>query len=163
MEHAGPGDHLLLVLSGHGSREDGSDLLGRLGYSVRDLDEHPGRPRDCLDMALTSLEDHGGPPWLDADHRVPWHHVLRGADTCRLTTDEVVERLARCGDDVTPEPLAGDRTQQDDVFLLRNGRRHADDPWHPVNTPAPTAVARRLGQLGHVLPEDVEFTEPAVR
>ncbi|MEV7816429.1 hypothetical protein AB0P05_38005 [Streptomyces flaveolus] len=171
---------VVLTLARRHAREDReiARLLGILGYSVRGLDEHPGQPRDHLDMALTSLDEEGGPPWLDVERRVPWHYVLRGADTYRLTTEEVVERLARCGYDVAPEPPGGDWAWDDDLFLLRNRSRHLGYMWHAVNTPVPLthilhtahrlnrtpiAVAARLEQLGHVLPEDVEFTEPAVR
>lgn len=104
-------------------------------------------PRDYLDMALTSLAEDGGPPWLGRERPVPWHHVLRGADTYRLTVEDVAERRSAT---VTRWPLSrGQVTGRDDLVLLRGRRRST-----------PTAVARRLEQLGHAPPDDIEFTEP---
>jgi hypothetical protein len=87
------------------------------------------------------------------------------------------ERLLRCGHQVAPEPPPGDWTRGDDLALLRDRARSTTSgaAWLPMDEPAPltrilytahrlgrapTEVARRLEQLGHALPDDIEFTEP---
>ncbi|WP_432041719.1 HD domain-containing protein [Streptomyces cadmiisoli] len=148
--------------------------LIELGFTVRGLDEHPRQPRDYLDLAVASLKQDGGPPWLEVDRRVPWHHVIRVARTRELTTDQVVERLTSWGHDVAPEPPAGEWSPGDNLVLLRHGAQtswlwldgqvpvplvHILSAAHQLAR-TPTAVAQRLAQLGHLLPPDVEFTDP---
>ncbi|MDN0199539.1 caspase family protein [Streptomyces sp. S.PNR 29] len=152
---------------------DVARLLTELGFVVPGLDEHPLQPRDYLDMVLMSRDHDGGPPWLDAESQVPRHHVLRAAHTLGLSPDEVVHRLTRYGYDVAREPSDGDWSARDDWAVLRRGSRYS--VWLDAGTPVPlthilrtahhlgrtpTAVARRLEQLGHALPDDIEFTEP---
>ncbi|MGW6911964.1 wHTH domain-containing protein [Streptomyces sp. NPDC054940] len=146
--------------------------LTALGYEVPGLG-HPREARDYADLVLMSRGQDGLEPWLDTDHQVPRHHVVRAAHTHRLTHEDVVERLTRCGYDVAPPPPAGEWTPGDDVALLR--RRFQDSDWlHPTNpvplthilrsahrlNRTPTEIARRLKQLGHTLPPDIEFTDP---
>ncbi|MER5217845.1 hypothetical protein ABT063_46935 [Streptomyces sp. NPDC002838] len=149
-------------------------MLTDLGYAVRGVDEYPGQPRDHLDVVLMSRHQDGRAPWLDAERQVPWHHVVRAAHTRQLTPEEIVERLIRCGHFVAPEPSAEGWTHGDDLALLRRGWGStavwlaAGEPvplTHILRTAdhlnhTPTAVARRLEQLGHALPDDIEFAEP---
>nr|WP_275539750.1 caspase family protein [Streptomyces hyaluromycini] len=168
----------VLDLAKHHSLPD--QEIGRrlidLGFNVCALDEHPSRPRDYGELILMSRDLRGEKPWLDMARPVPWYHVLWAAQDQLRARKEVIDVLTRCGYDVVPEPPAGDWTSAEDATLLRilrGGMNH----WlragsavpltnilqaaHRLRRP-PTQVARRLEQLGHVLPDDLEFVEPGM-
>jgi len=164
------------------SRERGTtddhivELLTEADFTVRRLDEHPGTPLDYLDMVLSSRDFTGGPPWYDPSHPVPWHHVLHGTLSYDLSREEVIDRLTRTGCTLAPEPPAGDWSLSDDLTLIDRHLRPShrkDRDWLPPDHPVPfthilraahhlsrtpTQTARRLEQLGHLLPPDIEFT-----
>ncbi|SEE54551.1 Caspase domain-containing protein [Streptomyces sp. Ag109_O5-10] len=163
------------------SREYGlSDLeiarrLIDLGFPVPGLDEPPCRARDYQELTLVSQDLAGHEPWLDPARQVPWQHVLRAEHEHRVPREETTGSLTRHGYDLAPEPPAGDWTNGEDMILLRipdAGPAH----WFRTTSPiplthilhaahrlrrTPTEVARRLEQLGHVLPDDLEFVDPA--
>jgi hypothetical protein len=150
--------------------------LKELGYLVRDLDEHPRLPDHHTDLVLMSRDHTGAEPWLEDARPVPWHHVVRASQLRRQPTEDVVGTLRRYGYDVAPEPPQGNWTLGEDLSVLRTTRNGFVGPWLPADKPVtlthilltahrltrtPHEVARRLEQFGHVLPDDVEFKEPA--
>jgi hypothetical protein len=158
--------------------------LASLGYSVHALDDDPRRPDDYGDLMLLSRDYDGQEPWLDTECQVPWHHVLRAAQERRQPTGEIVACLARYGYRTAPEPPAGNwkpgEEQQTLLCTLDNILWFLMGPsqkgWLTATRPVPLThvfhtahllartpaeVAHRLRQLGHVLPDDVEFTDPA--
>lgn len=146
--------------------------LTALGYTVPGL-ESPRGVGGYLDLVLLSRDQQGLEPWLDEDSPVPWHHVVRAAHTYEHTRAEIARALIRCGLEVVPEPPTGDWTPGDDVIALR-GRSQSAHGWLTADGPVPlthilatahhlnrtpTAIAHRLRQLGHTLPDDIEFTD----
>ncbi|MGW3210385.1 wHTH domain-containing protein [Streptomyces sp. NPDC001135] len=152
--------------------------LGELGYEVYALDEHPARPVDHTDLMLLSRDYNGIEPWLDRERPVPWHHVVRAAHDLRMPPDDIVARLSRYGYKAMPEPAPENWRRGEEVALLCKdmAKGIALPSWLPAGRPVPlthilrtahalsrtpAAVARRLQQHGHILPGDVQFTEPA--
>nr|WP_268744356.1 caspase family protein [Streptomyces argyrophyllae] len=150
--------------------------LARLGYVVQALSDHPRRPDTYRDLMLLSSAYDGKEPWLDTEREVPWCHVVRAAHDQRTTTEEIVARLTGYGYRTASEPPAGTWTRDDELTLLRGASQHEPVVWLPPDRPVtlthvlhaaqvlartPAEVAGRLRQLGHHLPADVEFTDPA--
>ncbi|MEY9994368.1 hypothetical protein ABIE67_006400 [Streptomyces sp. V4I8] len=166
---------VLAVARDHGQ----SDLeiarrLAELGYEVPGLDQ-PWPVQDYLDLVLMSRAQDGLEPWLETDRQVPWHHVVRAAHTYpAIGPEEIAGLLSGWEYDVAPRPASGDWTPDEDVALLRHGSQpsvtwlaatgpvpltHILRTAHHLNR-TPAEVARRLEQLGHTLPPDIEFTDP---
>nr|WP_268253134.1 caspase family protein [Streptomyces niveoruber] len=150
--------------------------LRLLGADVHRLEDHPARPENYSDLILMSQDLDGTDPWLDPAHQVPWHHVLRAEVERKTPQTEVIERLTRHGYDVAPEPPPGDWMRGDDRELIRAVGNHREPHGAGTGVPlttvlhtahtlrrTPTDIARRLRQLGHTLPGDLEFTDPATR
>ncbi|GLP71941.1 hypothetical protein TUSST3_85600 [Streptomyces sp. TUS-ST3] len=147
--------------------------LTELGYDVPGLD-HPSHPRDYLDLVVMSRAQDGLEPWLDRNRPVSWQHIVRGAYENRVAHEDIVDRLTRCGYDVVPPPSYEEWGPMEDLTLLRRSPGQPEEWLSPVTPVAvtqvlraahqlgrtPTAVARRLEELGHTLPPDIEFVEP---
>ncbi|MEW2515055.1 hypothetical protein [Streptomyces sp. NPDC046870] len=170
--YATPGFGFAVQASAEGHASEADEKTG-FPYFTRALTEI-ARDTDApgsLDALEPLLE-----PWLDTGREVPWCHVVRAAHDQRTTTEETVARLTGYGCRTASQPPAGTWTRDDEPTLLRGATQHEPAAWLPSDRPVtlthvlhaaqvlartPAEVPGRLRQLGHRLPGDVEFTDPA--